>query len=443
MARGPVSAAALADAAGVDRSTVTRALSRYGDELLVFGAARSTRYALRRPVFTAGNRWGIFRIGESGGARHWATLEAFHDRRWRVRWEDKSGPPEWASFFSDEEGLWEGFPFFLADLRPQGFLGRSIARHLSRFLGFPQDPRQWSDDHTVQYLQSAGEDVPGSLVLGEESLRRALEPDVLRSVPASACESLYPELADDAIRLLPGSSAGGEQPKFLARVEEADGALREVLVKFSPPLDQPVGRRWADLLACEGMALQVLGEAGLARSGARLIDAGGRRFLELPRFDRTAEGGRAGVVSLSALVPESDVRGSAEGWLQAAGELERAGWIDSMTRTGVARLHAFGEWIGNTDMHSGNLAFWMGDTLPIRLAPAYDMLPMQWAPGPQGEIADREFTPPPILPDRGEARRETREWALDFWQRVMMAPEVSEEFRGIARSAREKVLGGG
>src|SRR5690606_41232569 len=66
------------------------------------------------------------------------------------------------------------------------------------------------------------------------------------------------EFAAEAMRSTPGSSAGGEQPKFLARLLDGSGAERSVLVKFSAPMDQTPGRRWADLLACEWLALEIL-----------------------------------------------------------------------------------------------------------------------------------------------------------------------------------------
>ena len=46
MARGPVSATELAAALGVNRTTIVRAIPDFGDELVTFGATRSTRYAL-------------------------------------------------------------------------------------------------------------------------------------------------------------------------------------------------------------------------------------------------------------------------------------------------------------------------------------------------------------------------------------------------------------
>jgi hypothetical protein len=439
MARGPVSATELAAALRVDRSTIVRALaSAFGDELTTIGATRSTRYLLRRPVFGAGDRWPVYAIDEVGLARHWATVESYHDRRWRVTWPDAAAVPEWAAPSCDAQGLWDGFPFFLADVRPQGFLGRAIARRISRLLGVPEDPRQWSDDHTLRYLQAAGEDVPGSLVIGEDCLRRALAPvDSNQIVPESDRAGHYPRLAGESMTALPGSSAGGEQPKFLTHLAGDDGPPRAVLVKFSPPLDQTTGRRWADLLACEWIALQVLAEQGLARPGTRLLDAGGRRFLEVPRFDRAPGGGRLGVVSLFALCPEADSHGIASAWPRSSAELERRGFIDAATRAEVARLHAFGELIGNTDMHGGNLAFWLGESLPFRLAPVYDMLPMLWSPGPQGEISARVFAPAPPLPGNEENWRVAAGWAVDFWSRATECRELSDPFRLIARNAGE------
>ena len=85
-------------------------------------------------------------------------------------------------------------------------------------------------------------------------------------------------------------------------------------------------------------------------------------------------------------------------WPTAALELQQQGLIDAAALATIRRLHAFGELIGNSDMHFGNLAFWLDDTLPFRVAPAYDMLPMLWALGLQGEIAELTFSPAPPLP---------------------------------------------
>ncbi len=442
--RGPVSATELAGVLGVNRSSIVRALDAvFGPELATLGATRSTRYALRRDLFTAGNHWPIYAIDEAGRPRHWATVEAFHDRRWRVTWPSESGAPEWAARFSDSLGFWDGFPFFLGDIRPQGFLGRAIARRLSRLLPVPEDPREWSDDHVLLYLQAAGEDLPGNLVVGEACLRRALASDdhhrTRTELRENDRESRYPDLAAEAMNVDVGSSAGGEQPKFLATLLSDDqgentSPPREVIVKFSPPRDQTAGARWADLLACEWIAHQVLAERGLAREGVRLLDAGNRRFLEVPRFDRTPQGGRRGVVSLSALHPEADSYGIARAWERSSLALEDSGLIDTATRQTIQQLHAFADLIGNTDRHGGNLSFWLRPDLPLALAPISDMLPMHWAPGRQGEVVEnRSYHPSCPLPGDSEAAWETvHPWAVDYWRRVAEGPYVSDAFRAIA-----------
>lgn len=439
--KGPVSATELAAALRVNRSTITRALPDFGDDLVTLGTTRSTRYMLRRPLQNGVNRWPVYQIDESGAATHWATVESLYERRWRVIWE--KNPPAWAHRFCDRFGLWQGFPFFLADTRPDGFLGRSIARRLGRSIGIPEDVRAWSDDHTLIYLHAAGEDVPGSLVVGDSCLQGALMRAVSLApehiTPAAARQQAYPALARLAADSLPGSSAGGEQPKFLTVLQNeggaGTGAFQPVLVKFSPLLDQPAARRWADLLLCEYHALQVLAQHGLAHPGAAIFDAGNRRFLEVPRFDRAGIAGRRGVVSLSALHPDALGFTSRTAWPAAAGELMRQGLIDTSAFSTIHQLHTFGELIGNSDMHSGNLAFWLRDEGLFRVAPAFDMLPMLWAPGPQGEIAERPFIPAPPLPAIREIWHQAAARAETFWEQAADDPRLSREFALIAASA--------
>ncbi len=438
-ARGPVSATELAAVLRVNRTTIVRALADFGDELVRMGATRSTRYALRRLVGNAGSRWPIYAVDESGRARLWAELEALHERHWRIRW--VGTPPAWADRFANREGLWEGFPFFLSDARPQGFLGRAIAMQISRKLPVAEDPRRWSDDDTLVYLQAASEDLPGSQVVGDDCLRRALArsvfPEVADWIDAAERATRYPEMARLAASALPGTSAGGEQPKFLTSVRHGPENFQPVLVKFSPPMDQGAGQRWADLLLCEFHAHEVLAEIGLAAAGTCVIDAAGRRFLEVPRFDRMGAGGRRGVVSLESLHAAAVGHGARRDWPTAALELQQEGLVDAEAVAMIRRLHAFGELIGNTDMHFGNLSFWLEDTLPFQVTPAYDMLPMLWAPGLQGEIVNRTFSPAPPVPAAQTQWREAMDWAAVFWQRVAADARLSVDFMNFANAARE------
>lgn len=438
--RGPISASNIASQLGVNPSTVVRSLKDIGEKLVTLGNTRSTRYVLRRSVLTAGNVWPIYILTENGRATHWATLEALHDQKWRIKWADTS--PEWAQKFSDQYGIWDGFPFFLGDLKPQGFLGRAIAQNLGSYLGLPENITQWSDDHTIQFLQAAGGDLPGSILIGDECLRRVQTANASRNSRHGVVESerfqRFPEIAENAMNSEPGSSAGGEQPKFLTNITGAE-SQRSVLVKFSPPLNQPTGQRWADLLVCEKIALDTLNRQGLAIAGSRILDAGNRRFLEVSRFDRSGSNGRRGVVSLGALHPESFGDNQAYAWTKAATDLLQRELISDDTFATIHILSAFGDLIGNTDKHAGNLAFWLTNSVPFEITPAYDMLPMVWAPGPQGEIVERTFTPLPPLPNARKYWSEAVGWAVEFWKNVVSDIRISDPFRRLSEDALNAV----
>ena len=92
----------------------------------------------------------------------------------------------------------------------------------------------------------------------------------------------YPALTRGALQgQLPGSSAGGEQPKFCCVTQG-----RSVIVKFSSGGDSLVDQRTRDLLLCEHLALEVLRQAGLPAARTQLFLREGRVFLESERFDR-------------------------------------------------------------------------------------------------------------------------------------------------------------
>jgi hypothetical protein len=434
-ARGIATVRDFAATLRVNRATISRVLGEMGGSVVPLGATRRTRYALRRSVRLAGDRWTIYRLDASGRAQTWGQLQALHGG-WRIEW--VGSPPAWAEMVADREGIWEGFPFFLGDMRPQGFLGRAVAQRVAEPMRLAADPRFWGDDDTLVFLQAEGDDLPGDLILGDVPLRRVLARQLaleIEAVPLAARNVRYPELAAQAAAGgWPGSSAGGEQPKFLTTVRRADDSVQAVLVKFSPPMDSPAGRRWADLLAAEALALDLLAEHGLATPGASAFDVGGRRFLEVVRYDRVGAHGRRGTISLEAL-HAALAEGAAIDWLTATEALARAALVDDAGLAAVRRLGSFGELIGNTDMHFGNLSFWFDDTLPFRPAPAYDMLPMVWAPTPQGEIGERAFAPRAPMPGLLAEWSEVAVWAEVYWQRVAASPDVSAEFAGRARTA--------
>lgn len=143
-------------------------------------------------------------------------------------------------------------------------------------------------------------------------------------------------------------------------------------------------------------------------------------FLEVERFDRTPDVlGRRGFVSLLAL-SSAFVGEATTTWGVAAEALLAQRWVDRDTATAMARLHAFGRLIGNSDMHQGNLGFHLVDRGPLPLAPVYDMLPMSLAPSRTGVL--RKARPlAQVVPERSGDLAHLQ-WAaplaLDFWQRV-------------------------
>ena len=442
-ASGPISAQALAATLKVDRLTVQRALRRLGADVVQLGTTRGTRYASRRAVIGQVDPHVIVRLTDDGIAHEWGRLTALHGG-WHLEWAGPAMRPDWADQVHDRAGFCAGLPFFLADLRPQGFLGRAIARRLPGSIGLPQDPRNWSHDQTLFYLREKGDDLPGNLTIGEGPTKRALDTSPVEIITAETRPERYPELAEQAnAGETTGSSVEGEQPKFTAWLRALEsGRERAVLVKFTDRLDTPTGRRWADLLAAEAMALDVLTGGSRGDAEARhpqTYDFANRRFYELSRFDRVGAHGRRGVVSLRALHDAGFTGKDTNDWSVAAAGLHTHGWLSASDLRAVRLRHLFGRLIGNTDMHFGNLALMLDFGLPLKLAPTYDMLPMHWAPQPGNATPAPEFRPSAPLPQELELWPEAARMAEEFWRRVETDARISEEFRPQATAALRAV----
>jgi hypothetical protein len=436
--RGISSAQQLAEAMGVNRSTVSRGLADLGQAVLRVGAARSARYALRRPIRNLGQRWPLHRIDGNGRARHLGELHAVHGG---FCWEAPEERPAWLRH-GYANGFFPGLPFFLADLRPQGFLGRALARAWGPLHGCPADLSRWQEDDALTALLLAGDDLPGDFILGDRALAAARQAARSRSehaIPESGRSRRYAKLAEQAMQGgAAGSSAGGEQPKFTTTVHGTDGEMRAVLVKFSPPMNTPSGRRWADLLAAEWLALRLLAEQGHAAAQVELLEGGGRRFLEVTRFDRHGASGRRGVLTLQA-IEAGLIDEPAGDWPSVAQAMENAGLLTSEDARALCRRWCFGQLIANTDMHLANASVWFGDVEPLALAPTYDMLPMQFVPGPQGEIVPRNFLPVLPPPRLNADCAAVTPWAMEFWRRLATDGRISPEFQEIGRRAGDAV----
>lgn len=420
-------AAALMADLGVSQPTLSRWIRAAGDEVEAIGQTRNRRYALRRTVRNLGIEWPLYRLDEEGRAGQVGTLRALHGG-FRVEAEQAW----WSRAYP--EGVFGGLPFFLQDVAPAGYLGRVVARRVAETLGVPDNPNRWNDDDVLAYLLAEGDDLPGDLVAGDRTLERALRARVepgRDTVAATERERAYPAMADAAQRgEVVGSSAGGEQPKFVATLRSGGGMV-PVMVKFSSADGSPVQRRWMDLLRCEQRAAEVVAAHGFAAVKAATVDAGGRRFLEIERFDRVPPAGRRGVITLRALEAGMLEESTAD-WSEAAGPLERGGWISRESARELRWLWCFGDLIANTDMHHNNASFRSAPRPPFALTPAYDMLPMMYAPGTQGDLAGRAFAPRPPRPAVAEVWADAAKAAERFWGLVAEDPLVSDGFRTTA-----------
>ena len=368
--------------------TVSRALAPLlqAGTVRKVGAARSQRYVLPRHIPGVGGEVPVMRVDTQGQASPFGRLLPLQ------------GGGIWAEETDGVRELHDGLPWFLNDMRPQGFMGRTFA-HKHPELQLGADPRHWSDDDVLKAMALFGDDLPGNLVVGEAALQR--------------------------FHTLPGSSAGGEQPKFCTQV---DG--RHVIVKFSPAGTSHVDQRTRDLLVCEHLALQTLAAAGLPAARTRIHAVAGRTFLEAERFDRTAQG-RIGMVSL--LVYDAQYIGEMDNWAATAQRMGARGLLTPQDTADLCLLEAYGILIANTDRHYGNISLLL-DNDDWALSPTYDMLPMLYAQV-NGELVERDFNTRDLRPSAATlaAWPQALELARAFWHSAAGDERISPGFQAIAR----------
>lgn len=434
----PLDGATLCRLLGVGQSSFSRLAASQSEWLLAFGRTKSRKYVGARFPDQVELPISVFQIDEKGRIRDLGDLfPAARDDFIFVSKEQTN----------EKEIYFQGAPHFLSDLQPRGFLARHIPARYPE-LRLPPDPSFWSTDLALKYVTRHVHDAIGDLVIGRQSMDAWLK-DISHSAllaPKESRKDFYARCAENILSSLGGSSAGGEQPKFLARVstqERPDASAEEgfevsdVIVKFSPALSSPVGRRVADLLVCEHIALTLLRQAGWEACATEIIVGDDRVFLEVLRFDRVPlpgrrYRGRRGTVSLAALDMHHLARlGS---WTETTTALEKRGLVPKGMGASAAALDLFGKLIANNDRHNGNLSFfcrWPGEV--IGLAPVYDMNSMLYAPR-AGEIVDTQFDPAIESILEMSAFPKVSELALQFWSRVSEDSRVSQDFRRIAAS---------
>lgn len=452
MRQGPAAAAALAQALAVSVPTLHRMLAELGGEVQSAGAARRSRHALRRALRGEFGPWPLYAVDEEGRAAEVASLALL---RPQGAWMEAAGTG-WPVPVESRDGWWGGLPYPVYEMQPQGYLGRQLARAEHQVLGVSANPDAWNDDDIVQVLTHAGSDVSGHLILGNRAFerwqaRKLSEAD--EALRPRATAAAYARLAEQAVGAgVAGSTTAGEFPKFPALREWAGMATPHALVKFSGAERSAAVSRWADLLVCEHLALAHVGTLpGVRAARSRVLQHAGRTFLEVERFDRHGLFGRSPLISLATL--NAALLGEATSdWTQLAERLHARRFLGAEAVQAITHLWWFGRLIANSDMHLGNLSFEQPaasaalerpaasaalqgapvaalPAAPLALAPAYDMVPMLFAPLPGGEVPARPFEPTLPLPAHRPAWLSACAAAIAFWRAAASDERITAGFR--------------
>jgi hypothetical protein len=403
----PLSAQQLAGHAQMSQPTVSRTLAALGDRVMKLGAARSTRYALKKDILGLPATHDLAWHGpDTDGTmpRLFGQLTYLQDDWLHVR----SGANEW---------LTKGrLPWFLTPLQPKGYLGRALAKTQKQL---PGDPSKWSLAQILHTAVSHIHDPIGAFFIGSVETSNSAAP--LDPVQLGAHLDLLAARTEQEQGVAVNSSAGGEQPKFTIHQQGGGRSIVKFTQRQATGAKAVITERWRALLLLERLALQTLQDHGVAAAQTQIIETETRTHLQSHRFDRTnKDRGYAmrHVVSLEAVHDEFSGE-NWHTWTQTCEALVRKGLLHRDQLLTVARIQAFGRYIKNDDMHPGNLSFFVDDVIKprIELAPVYDMLPMMWRPAYMSDSPVSEINiPAAYVAEYGQAR----EWAIEFWEQAAL-----------------------
>jgi serine/threonine protein kinase HipA of HipAB toxin-antitoxin module len=179
--------------------------------------------------------------------------------------------------------------------------------------------------------------------------------------------------------------------------------------------------------------LDILHEQGIEVARTEILHTTQRTYLQSQRFDRMGPHHKRHMVAAEAIHNEF-VKTPRQHWIGTCEALVKQNLLSSNDARTVALSYLFGKFIGNTDMHFGNLSFFVDDVVKPQFVPTpvYDMLPMMWRPDIHSGNLDPSPLSEPVLPAGYAAEAAlARTWAIDYWQRASRLDELSAELRAL------------
>lgn len=412
----PLTARQLTDRLQISQPTLSRRMQQLGAQVLQLGQARNAKYYAVRKTGKVVS-WPLYQVSAVGEPALIGYLTSLY--------------PNYYCFQNTDSDfvLYDDLPWFIQDMKPRGFIGRALAKQWWQQVGLSSpEPNDWHAEDVLSALTLIPHDSVGDLLIGEQSYHAWLSQDP-KSIVMQDLENkaILAEQGETT-----GSSAAGEQPKFLCIMNE-----EHYLVKFSAAQSNAVSQRWADLLKAEALALSMLKELNVEAANTRIYQSDSRVFLISKRFDRQGLFGRYGVSSLEAVDAEF-VGQAGMPWPVIAKQLHTQGQLQAFDVAKINLLWCFSQLIGNTDTHNGNLSFFYDvvfetkTTPTFKLTPAYDVLPMVFAPTRAGTMLQQGYVAK-IRPEvEGKYWRQAYPVALKYWQRLSTDNMFSENLRNLA-----------
>ncbi|MEZ5470639.1 MAG: HipA domain-containing protein [Marinicella sp.] len=398
----------------LSQATVSRCLKKLRGSLLILPNCSPAKYALPGIVLETNLPFDLAEVDEHGKESYLGFVHYLFGGKFFVNL-NRSASKLYLG--ESKNGVYDGLPYFLDDLRPQGFLGNQIAKQLSNISSdYPKKLNDWNSKHILQYLVEYGDDLPGNIKFGDGVVKAIRQP--VQPIGTDTYDFMCRQIESGSV---PQSSAAGEQQKFTAFNKEVNA---HVLVKYTSNQNDAVTRRWKDILVTEYHALKTLADFEIPAAEVRLIDQDNRYYLETKRFDRLGNYGRSSMLSLQVI--DLEFIGLGENWKSIAQEMSKKKILGETDHFYVSFLWEFSKWIGNSDTHLGNISFGIKGGL-FSLLPIYDMCTMSIAPSINSLKPINVLLPNLSCLSKGFDSTLIKAVAT-FWQRVEKDSRISNEF---------------